>query len=149
MNTINELAIEDAKIIFRNFSGAESKFNRAGDRNFCVVIDSEEKAKELSRDGWNVKPLSRRNEDEDQKYYISVAVSFKVIPPKIWLITKSNKTLITEDNVDTLDYADILTADVILRPYNWEARGESGVKAYLKSLYVVLDEDQFSSKYNV
>lgn len=149
MNTINELAIEDAKIIFRNFSGAESKFNRAGDRNFCVVIDSEEKAKELSRDGWNVKPLSRRNEDEDQKYYISVAVSFKVIPPKIWLITKQNKTLITEENVDTLDYADILTADVVLRPYNWEARGESGVKAYLKSLYIVLDEDQFSSKYNV
>ena len=32
-----KITFEDRKILFRNFSGEEGKFNAKGRRNFCIV----------------------------------------------------------------------------------------------------------------
>jgi hypothetical protein len=145
-NNVNNIVIEGARIGFRNFSGVEGKFNPAGRRNFCLFLDTES-AEKLTLDGWNIKWLEPRDPDEDRQAYLQISVAYGKIPPKIFLVTAHNKTLLDEETVGLLDFAELSNVDIIVRPYVWEVNGRTGIKAYVKSMYCTIVEDEFDDKY--
>ncbi len=141
------LVMSDVKIVFRNFSGEEQKYNREGDRNFAVVIDDLEYAAQLKEDGWNIKYFKPRDEEDIPNAYLPVAVSYKNIPPTIKLITRRGHTVLDPNTVGTLDWADIKMVDLTISPSYWEVNGNTGIKAYVKTMYVAVVEDEFAAKW--
>lgn len=144
---LDNIVVENARLIFKNFAGEESKFNRAGNRNFCVILDGDS-AEDLRQMGWNVKTLRPREDEDEPTYYLQVTVAFGNFPPKVIMISGKTKTVLDEESIDTLDYAEIANVDLIIRPYHWEVNGKEGIKAYLKTMYVTIEQDVFAGKYD-
>jgi hypothetical protein len=144
----NVLQIEDARIIYRNFSGIAGKYNREGDRNFAIVIPDEELANQLSEKGWNVKIKPPREEGDDPFMYLPVKVKFNDRGPGIYINTASGDLRrLNEENVGSLDNIDIAFVDLDIRPYDWEVNGKTGRTAYLQGMQVTQNIDRFAARY--
>lgn len=145
----NTVLMEGVRIIFRNFAGKEGQYNREGDRNFAVLLD-EATAQAMDTDGWNVKWLKPRSEEEGDtpQPYLPISVNFKGRPPRVVVVTTRGRTTLDESQVEMLDWADIVNVDLIVRPYEWTVNGKSGIKAYLQALYATIEEDPLERKYN-
>ena len=111
------LRIDDARIINRNFEGRANKYNREGDRNFCVVIEDPDLAQRLAADGWNVKIKAPREEGDSPLHFISVKVKFDDdhprLNPSVYLKTGKKMNKLDEEYISILDSVDILTVDLI------------------------------------
>ena len=144
------ICIENARIIFRNFKGKGDRYNPEGRRNFGVIIDNDA-AQDLIDEGWHVKFRPAREEGEEPLAYLPVRVNYKTSPPALYLVTRKKKTLLSEDQVGTLDNADLENVDLVISPYFWEMDGkngkESGITAYIKTGYFKIVEDAFYDKY--
>ena len=142
------LQIDDARIIYRNFSGAPSKFNREGERNFSIVIPDEETANTLGEEGWNVKIRPPRDEDDSPFMHLPVKVKFNDRGPIVYLKTGNAVNKLDEESVDILDNIDIMGVDLDSRPYDWEVNGKTGRTAYLQSINVTQEIDRFADRYS-
>jgi hypothetical protein len=146
----NTVLMENVRIIFRNFTGKEGPYNREGDRDFSVLL-TPELADQLLRDGWNVKTTRERELDEGEitggDPILPVKVSYKGRPPTVVMVSSRGRTNLGESEIDMLDYADIQNVDLIVRPFDWSVNGKTGRKAYLKSIYVTINEDELDLKY--
>lgn len=143
----NQLLVEDGKIVFRNFAGKEGQYNREGDRNFCVIIP-EDIALMMIDDKWNVKKLKDRQDGTPGDYYIQVSVGYKGRPPNIFLISSKGRVRLGQHEVEVLDWVDIAKADILINPYRWTVNNNTGVKAYVKSLAITINEDALELKYS-
>lgn len=141
------LQIEDARIIYRNFSGLGSKYNREGDRNFAVIIPNEEIKDQLVEQGWNVKIKPPRDEDESPFMYLPVKVKFNSRGPGVYVVSGSSVKKLSEETIDMLDEIDISSVDMDLRGYDWEVNGKTGKSAYLQAINVIQNIDRFGAKY--
>jgi hypothetical protein len=144
---LEPVLVENADIIFRNFAGREGPYNQEGVRSFCLLLTPKLEER-LRREGWNVKELRPREEGDEARPYIQVAVQYaKGRPPRCVMITSRGRTDLGADEVEIFDYAEIKKADLILNPYSWNANGNTGIKAYLKSAYITINEDELEQKY--
>ena len=143
---LDNVIIENAQLIFKNFSGRRGDFNPEGQRNFCVLLDDSQ-AEMLKKDGWNVKYLKPREEGDKEQAYLQVKVRFGNRPPNIVIVSSTGKSRIDESEVNLLDWAEIDNVDVNITPYEWNNNGNSGVAAYLKSMYVTIEQDPLEEKY--
>lgn len=146
------ITLEGRRIHFRNFAGAPTRFNvQGGVRDFVVFLEDEE-AKAMQLDGWNIKYLKARDEDDQPAPILRVKLKWpmgesRARPPRVILITSRGKTQLDETTVDLLDWADIDNVDMIIRPWEWTINGNSGISAYLNSIYVTIREDELERKY--
>lgn len=148
------ITIENATVLYRNFSGEEKPMNRKGDRNFCVIIPDLEVAEMMARDGYNIKRRRPRvDEDEDSAGqlgdpYVEVKAAWndKAPSPQIYVIGEKTRRRNQYDEglVGLLDDVEIVSVDLIVSPYNW-APGK--VTAYLRKMYVTIHEDTLDLKY--
>ena len=134
--------IRNARIFKSNFSGKEiPPYNPAGRRNFCVFIDDLKAAEDMERDGWNIRWLEPRNEGDERKAFVTIAVNFNNRPPKIILVTSRGETRLSEEEVGMLDWAEKEQIDLTINPRYWDDNGKQRVKAYLRTMIVKIYED--------
>ena len=147
MSNVNNINIEGATIIWKNFSGERDKFN-PGKRGFSVVIDDAVMADELRQEGWNIKdrPMQEGADPSEQEWTLPVKLNMNRYT-QVWLIVGNHKTLLNEDTVAQLDVVDIVDCDISIRPYEWEMSGRTGITAYVDSMYVTIRENKFAEKY--
>ena len=148
------LQIDDARIIFRNFSGRPDKYNREGDRNFALIIPNQDIADALLSDtneygvSWKVKIKEPREEGDAPFMYLPVNVKFNDRGPKVVLISGNNQTPLDEDTVSILDDINISCVDMDIRPYDGESTYGPFRSAYLQTMYVTQEIDRLGRKYS-
>ena len=140
--------IDDARIVYRNFSGKASMYNREGDRNFSVVIPNRDIADELIDAGWNVKVKPPREDGDEPFIHLPVKIKFNGRGPIVYIRSGKAMVKLDEDTIDQLDNISILSVDLDIRPYDWDINGKRGRTAYLQSICVTQEVDRFAEKYS-
>ena len=140
--------IDDARIVFRNFRGEGSRFNREGDRSFSVVIPDQETADELIDAGFNVKIKPPMEEGETPFMHMKVKVNFNDRGPIVWLVSGDRRVRLDENTVRRLDSIDIRSVNLDIQRGRepWEINGQTGYAAYLRSIEVIQEIDRFSAR---
>lgn len=148
---MNNLIIENAEVIFANFSGKEGKYNREGNRCFSVMVPDTELAMRLKDDGWNIKERLENGEPTGKYYINGVNINYDYyIKPIIVYVSNGNEITLTEELLDgkiaaELDGRGAERFDISIRPKPWK-RGDGtigGIKGYVDEMRIVAKKSLF------
>ena len=138
------LSLDDVKLVKRNFSGKTDDYNDRGERTCLIVIDSvlaeqkgfdsvEAMVAALQEDEWKVGWFKQKDEDDEREAFLPVkAVYGDRKQPNIYIRAGKTSTLLTDETVGSLDYAEIEKVDVILLRHFWTYNGRNGYNNYIQ-----------------
>lgn len=145
------LLLDDAKMIFRNLSGAaRPPYNVEGDRNFSVVINPD-LAQKLLDEGWRVKKLKDRVGEDGETipgdYHLKVKLNYSHgRPPRVVLISSTGRTELGANEVALIDALDIDNARLFVNGW-WSDMAGGGYSAFLKTALITMKEDPLEQEY--
>ena len=171
------LNVENAAMIYKNFSGKPTRVNpQGGKRTFSLAL-SRDLAEKLNDQGWNIKVKEVRDQVVEgemtrtvgwQDYIANYQTEFdhaliyteivvnenSEYPPKIYKVSEFNgeKTIapIPPEQWYRLDESELMNIDVSIHPYTHgrSLANPDAKKGYLKSMYAVsVPVDAFGGKY--
>lgn len=146
-----QLVIDNAKLKFHNFAGAQTEFNVKGNRNIDVILPDNDMAVEMSRKGWNVKVRQPRGNEEEPYYTLNIKVNMdSKWPPRIIQVNRNKQIHYDADMLNGLDDLNITDIGLVINGSAWEnERFGKGIKAYLDQMYFRLAPSVFGNKYDV
>lgn len=150
------IVIEDVEILpgsWRNFKGKDHRYDPDGVRSFTIRVP-DNMIERMVEEGFNVRVREARVEDPDAPplHYLKIKVNYNgKFPPRVVITRGKKQQSLDEKTVGSLDWQVITYADISINPRLWTSPdGKSGgTSAYLKSLYVTVDEDPLDRKYSL
>lgn len=160
------LNVENAGMIYKNFSGNPTIVNPAGNKRTFSLVLTKDIAERLNDLGWNIKVKEVRdqqvegektrtvnfedwmsnyqNEFDHSLIYTEVVVNENSeYPPKIYKVSEFNgeksMAIIPNDQLYRLDESELSNVDLVIHPYTHgrSIANPNAKKGYLKSMYVV------------
>ena len=147
-----QLVIEDAKVLFHNYAGLQTDFNKAGNRNFDVILPDNDMAIAMGEKGWNVKIRRPKDPEDDPYYTLNVKINMDSHwPPNIEQQVRGrdpipyDKSMLGEPDPNDptkykngskgLDGTNIDRIVFVINGSPWESQFGKGIKAYLDQFY--------------
>ena len=126
------ITIKDARLIYKNFSGAPDAFNRNGVQpNFSVIIPEEDVG--YFRDDLMLNVKERVTKEGDVFHYLRIKVGKYAC---IYLGDDgTNLSLLEPDEYPMLDGIRLSKCDLSISPSSYTSGGKSGTTVYLSEMF--------------
>ena len=149
------LKLESPKIFMTNFAGVPSNNNPQGHRQFAMEIPTQEMADAMKAEGWSVWYTKESERYGEPRPCITVEMRYhhekdlEYLNPKIYKCTRNNPrgTLLTEDLLGDLENDEIEDIVLWINPSHWSVNGKEGIKAYVHSMWVKVEDDDPTKKF--
>lgn len=142
--------VKGADIIFRNFSGGPDVYSKGKDAGvyFHMKITDASVADELMRDGWNVKLMKKRHDDDPDEWHVKMNINFNSRVKPIVQSQTFGKNGLTRETPESIgDFDQVSIKYVNMECADWEY--EPGKKSvYVNKMKIVANPSIFDDDEN-